>query len=1650
MIKGLYKILIIIFSFLIISSVYAEESIQFETEDIYSTTNITYKISDSPYLRLPEDIVNLPPMVPPEPREVGEIEDPTAIEIYDIATKKVTRLPSKDLIQETQKTDLDLSTTLPYNGLLPDGILQEETASIESIIGTDGRSRITSTSTYPWRTITQLIVTFPNGFQYGCSGAIIGRSDNNAFHVLTAGHCVYSNSDGGWATSIRVVPGLNGDYMPYNYAWATKLRSYSGWVNNQDHQHDWAVITLDRRVGNYVGWMGRQSDLYWSSIYTGTLYTAGYPCDKGGDEMWYDADSGRTATEYNHWYYMDTMGCQSGSPVWRMDGSDRYILTVHAYGDDGSGSNHGTRLDFEKFNRIPTWIDSDSLPNDKADLIDDGESYSGFSPTTVARGVTNFNVWNDVRNIGTTSSGGFYVKYYASTDIIISTSDYLIGTRYVSSISPFNWGDSDWSGTFPSSIPTGTYWVGWIVDSGNDVTEFDETNNKAYKTSYQLVVKKSPGDSCSSGSQCSSGYCEGSQSYPARCCSSTPPLDGYTCSSGNIRQYRDYYCTSSGSSNYEITSSYDCDSSDGCYSYSTGCEDRDYYCSDSSCIYSYSNRYTDYYDSYVNYCSSSSIRKHRKLHDYYCSSGTCSDHTSWSDDQLVENCDDDGWYDTSGWSCATGGCRKKKSQEYRDYTCLGSSCTYSVTNTQNVYENCPAGTACFGGTCSNSYYCNNNFACSSGGGDNNYNVGGSYGCQGSCDGSNHCDYAVNCADCGTDSCYDSGDLWEVKDYIIDYESCSAGVCLSDDTKYDYCVGDVVYDRRCVGKDEGGVAIKNCNDYDTSNCWCTIEGPILKENCDNWHCNDGACKDSNSDWIKNSWSCEESYQCRTHTCWDTYKCYRTNAGSWNWAESAESIEDNCDDGYDNDCDGYIDGEDSDCWECNNGETRYCPLQIGVCAGSQEVCTNHMWLGCDASNYGPNYENPESSCDNLDNNCDGSIDETWPNLGSVCGVGLGECYTEGTYICKEDHSGIECDATQGDPSSEICDGLDNDCDGIVDEDGYSLCDDGVFCNGMEICDGSNGCIAGTPEDCSFLDDECNDGYCNINTDQCEQKPTNEGQLCDELFCNEDETCQSGLCVGGTPIDVDDSIDCTIDTCNEDIDKIDHTTDDGYCDNGLYCDGQEYCDVTLDCQSGTSPDCSDDYSCTDDNCDENNDQCLNIPNNDNCQGDEFCDPLYFDPPTGCGIGTPPEVEDLKITTSNNIRFRARVDYTDQETIEQELTSIIQYRKQNSNEWLGCDELWHTNGYWYCIAQTNRNEENIKNLFRTMTCDPQGLCSEWEYQSVPTGNIFKPWNGFAECTIDTGCDYLDNDYCEKSLIMHDEGVCAGDNICRIQTTTVDCSDGLWCNGLETCENLVCTAGTSLDCSDTYDCTDDYCDDNNDVCINEPNDNNCAQEEICKPEYYPDTGCGILHPPEITRFDVTTGNYRRFTVKSNYQDQETPEGELTVIVQYQKDNNLGVWIDTNEEWLSEVRKPFWRTIIIDKPNFLYGTTVRTQACDIEGLCSEWQETYFQGNQIPEVTRFEARTNNHIRFRVIADYNDPQPLATAESKLKSTIQYKKDNIGIWTDCTETWLGIKSWWECIIVDRDNVAYGTTFRTMVCDQYNFCSDWTETYVEGLPPS
>lgn len=227
----------------------------------------------------------------------------------------------------------------------------------------DDRVKINLTSSYPWSTICKLFITADDDTEWIGSGAMLDE-----FHILTCGHCVYTHENGGWVKEVKVVPGMNSSYEPFGHAYATYFRTYTQWIQDEMFQHDWAVVTLDRTIGNQTGWMGRKTADPLDSIYTGTLHTAGYPGDLDlGLNMYYDSDVGEDADNYNHWYWMDSAPGQSGGPVWEESGGNYYILTINAYEyENGTYANMGTRLNQDKFDQINIWLEEDTPPDDNS------------------------------------------------------------------------------------------------------------------------------------------------------------------------------------------------------------------------------------------------------------------------------------------------------------------------------------------------------------------------------------------------------------------------------------------------------------------------------------------------------------------------------------------------------------------------------------------------------------------------------------------------------------------------------------------------------------------------------------------------------------------------------------------------------------------------------------------------------------------------------------------------------------------------------------------------------------------------------------------------------------------------------------------------------------------------------------------------------------------------------------------------------------------------------------------------------------------------------------------------------------------------------------------------------------------------------------
>ena len=170
------------------------------------------------------------------------------------------------------------------------------------------------------------------------------------------------------------------------------------------------------------------------------------------------------------------------------------------------------------------------------------------------------------------------------------------------------------------------------------------------------------------------------------------------------------------------------------------------------------------------------------------------------------------------------------------------------------------------------------------------------------------------------------------------------------------------------------------------------------------------------------------------------------------------------GMDNDCNGLDEDCDGSIDETYVGRQR----GQGVCV-CQDACQLGAVVNC--SPQAP-LENQEMSCNGLDDDCDGVVDE---NIIRMCqGLDIGEC-TPGVRKCANGQFRDCMGAIM--PEAEICNGLDDDCDGTTDENVSRPCGSTIG----ECSQGIQMCVAGAPgpcqgavgpvnEVCDGLDNDC----------------------------------------------------------------------------------------------------------------------------------------------------------------------------------------------------------------------------------------------------------------------------------------------------------------------------------------------------------------------------------------------------------------------------------------------------------------------------------------------------------------------------------------------------------------------------------------------------
>ena len=347
-----------------------------------------------------------------------------------------------------------------------------------------------------------------------------------------------------------------------------------------------------------------------------------------------------------------------------------------------------------------------------------------------------------------------------------------------------------------------------------------------------------------------------------------------------------------------------------------------------------------------------------------------------------------------------------------------------------------------------------------------------------------------------------------------------------------------------------------------------------------------------------------------------------------------------DGEDNDCDGETDEDACSTGDCTAGETRGCGVtpDSGACV---ETCSSGAWGACE-----PTGSDDEICGDEIDNNCDGTVDEfceCTPGEERECGGSPESDLC--AEVCGDGGQWSSCSPKAPNTGEELCDGLDNDCDGTIDN-GDCDCDidaEPRWCGAtperhscQQVCDVGEW-SACAPVDGEDVEEACGDG---------------EDNDCDGAI-DEPEPCTFGECgegearCAGTERGECSSTAWPCRPGEEETEDCDGN-DTGECDPGTHnrsCGSDCQWDGWGACEGVVSPD-SEDCNGLDDDCDGTVDE--DVSPGDDYGSNSSCATAHH-------LGTDPDTVVYAYTTGDNDWFQlTAVDNTTLfggETIEIEL---------------------------------------------------------------------------------------------------------------------------------------------------------------------------------------------------------------------------------------------------------------------------------------------------------------------------------------------------------------------------------------------------------------
>jgi len=348
--------------------------------------------------------------------------------------------------------------------------------------------------------------------------------------------------------------------------------------------------------------------------------------------------------------------------------------------------------------------------------------------------------------------------------------------------------------------------------------------------------------------------------------------------------------------------------------------------------------------------------------------------------------------------------------------------------------------------------------------------------------------------------------------------------------------------------------------------------------------------------------------------------------------------------DDDCDGLIDGEDDNidpdgarAWFADaDGDGFGDPGASVLSCSSVDGHVEGDDTDCDDGDASVN-PSAQETCSGVDDDCDGLIDdeddsldatgsgvESWPD---VDGDGYGDAYSGG-WACEQPAGNVDnsldcddADASISPDASEVCDGLDNDCDGLIDDDDDTVdlsstttyYSDG---DGDGYGDGATGVESCSPPAGTVLDgSDCDDGDASVNPGATEVVADGVDSDCDGT-----ETCyvdadddgyrpDTSATVVSADADCDDSGEALSSEPWADCDDGDPTLNPGASDatgDGVDsdCDGVELCYVDVD-GDGYADSSGATVSSADEDCSDSGEALASAPQTDCDDGEATVNP-------------------------------------------------------------------------------------------------------------------------------------------------------------------------------------------------------------------------------------------------------------------------------------------------------------------------------------------------------------------------------------------------------------------------------------------------------------